>query len=186
MPEGFGKPRVCQKLLQALYSLRKSLRLQQKEATRILLLLGFKPIPEELYLFVKDRIIIIFYVNDIIIASHPSKREEAAELQHQLYLYQELRDIGEAAQFLGIRIIRDRSKIAVWLCQDLYIALIATKYNLIGGRRYETPLLPSNITPYTRTATDRQIHEFQGKIGLLLYTTCIIYLDAAKVVAILS
>ena len=186
MPEGFGKPGVCWKLLRALYGLRKSPRLWQKEATRILLLLGFEPVPEELCLFVKDGIIIIFYVDDIIMASHPSKREEAAEIRRQLHLHWELRDMGEAAWFLGIRIIRDRSKMAVWLCQDSYVASLATKYNLTGGRRYETPLPPGNMTPYTGKATDGQIHEFQGKIGSSLYATCITRPDAAKAVATLS
>lgn len=122
MPEGFRQSGYYWKLLRALYGLRKSPRLWQREATKVLTKLGLTVVQEDLCLFASDGIIVFFYVDDIIIVNHPSQRRRAAEIKEKLNITWELRDMGEAAWFLGIRIVRDRKQMALWLCQDSYIS----------------------------------------------------------------
>jgi hypothetical protein len=74
MPEGFRQSGYCWKLLRALYGLRKSPRLWQREASRVLTQLGLKVVQEDLCLFAADGIIVFFYVDDIIVVNHPSQR----------------------------------------------------------------------------------------------------------------
>ena len=102
MPEGFKQHRLCWKLKRALYGLRKSPRLWQQEASKVLTSFGSQVVQEDLCLFAKNGIIVFFYVDDIIIVNHPAQRTHAMELRQQLNEQWELCDMGEAAWFLGI------------------------------------------------------------------------------------
>jgi hypothetical protein len=77
MPEGFERLGMCWELNRALYGLRVSSKLWQQEASRVLAKLGLSPVPENPCVFTTHGIIVFFYVDDILIASHPSVREKA-------------------------------------------------------------------------------------------------------------
>jgi hypothetical protein len=187
LPEGFRKDgKRCWRLLRALYGLRKSPRLWQREASKVLTSLGLQVVQEDICLFAGDGIIVFFYVDDIIVVNHPRQQERAKELRKRLNSYWELRDMGEAQWFLGIRILRDRQQKVLWLCQDSYISAIANRYHLAGTRSYETPLPPTSLSPYTGQATSAQIKEFQQKVGSTQYATTITRPDAAKATASLA
>lgn len=59
-------------------------------------------------MFVKRAIIVFFYVDDILIASHPLVQDEAKQLEGDLVVHWELTDHGEAEWFLNIRILRNQ------------------------------------------------------------------------------
>lgn len=61
------------RLRKALYGLRKSLCLWQREVIRVLEKLGFTYVLEDPCLFICDGIIIFFYVDDIIIVYYRSR-----------------------------------------------------------------------------------------------------------------
>ena len=180
MPEGFREGKMAWRLRKALYGLRKSPRLWQREATRVLEKLGFTYVPEDPCLFTRDGMIIFFYVDDIIIVYHRSRLQEALQLKEELKQYWELREMGEASWFLGIRVLRDTTNHKLWLCQDSYISSMATKYGLAGGRKYKTPLPVNKMAKFSGIATKEQIHEYQQKLGSALYPTVITRPDAAK------
>ncbi|KAJ9481139.1 hypothetical protein VN97_g12361 [Penicillium thymicola] len=186
MPEGFRQSGYCWKLLRALYGLRKSPRLWQREASNVLTKLGLTVVQEDLCLFASDGIIVYFYVDDIIIVNHPSQRQRAAEIREQLNMTWELRDMGEAAWFLGIRIVRDLKQVALWLCQNSYISSTASRYHITTHRRFDTPLAPATLKPYAGQATKEQIHEYQEKVGSTQYATTITRPDAAKATSTLA
>ncbi|KAJ5437742.1 uncharacterized protein N7458_008740 [Penicillium daleae] len=56
----------------------------QQEASRVLKSLGFCVVDEDLCLFVRDGIIIIFYVDDLIMLNHKGQRKEAADVAKSL------------------------------------------------------------------------------------------------------
>ncbi|KAJ5369326.1 uncharacterized protein N7496_009086 [Penicillium cataractarum] len=157
MPEGFDRPGMCWKLQRALYGLRISPKLWQQEASRVLEKLGLTPIPEDPCVFVSQGIIVFFYVDDILIANHPSVREKAKQLEKDLEAHWELTDHGEAEWFLNIRIIRDRSEHKLWLCQDAYISSMAARYNLTDRPPVYTPLPVEEMKPYDSTATPAEV-----------------------------
>lgn len=186
MPEGFDRPGMCWKLQRALYGLRISPKLWQQEASRVLEKLGLTPIPEDPCVFVSHGIIVFFYVDDILIANHPSVREKAKQLEKDLEAHWELTDHGEAEWFLNIRIIRDRREYKLWLCQDAYISSMAARYNLTDRPPVYTPLPVEEMKPYDGTATPAEIKLYQGKVGSVQYPTTITRPDAAKAAAKLS
>jgi hypothetical protein len=68
------------KLNKALYSLQKLLLLWQKEITNSIRKLGFEAVPYKLCCFIKDRIIMFFYIDNIVFAFKKYKRETILEL----------------------------------------------------------------------------------------------------------
>ena len=56
----------------------------------------------------------------------------AFEFREALKSRYELRKMGEAKLFLGVRIIRKRDERKIWLCQDSYIDKIANDTNATG------------------------------------------------------
>ena len=185
-PEGFGNPQSIWKLNKALYGLRKSPRLWQQEATRVLQSLGFQAVPEDPCLFVRGCIIFFFYVDDIVIVYHRELADEAHKVPDRIQQYWELRDMGETNWFLGIRIVRDRARHKLWLCQDAYISAIAARFHLTGSKPVYTPMPVTPLQPFTGTATDSQVLEYQQKVGSVMYSITISRPDAAKTVAHLA
>ncbi|CCE35041.1 uncharacterized protein CPUR_01969 [Claviceps purpurea 20.1] len=68
MPKGYQKPGFILELQKALYGLRISPLLWQKDFTATLKALGFQSVPHEPCCMIKEEVIIFFYVDDIIIA----------------------------------------------------------------------------------------------------------------------
>lgn len=186
MPQGFAKQGRCWKLRKALYGLRISPKLWQQEASTVLTKLGLKLVPEDPCVFVGDGIIIFFYVDDILIASHPSVRDRATSIEKELHRHWELTDHGDAGWFLGIRILRDRQQKKLWLCQDTYISNMAAKYNLTNQPLVSTPMMLEELTPFDGTAQQKDIDIFAQKIGSSQYSTTITRVDAAKATAKLA
>jgi hypothetical protein len=83
--------------------------------------LGFKPVSECAYLYTNGRIVVFFYVDDIIIIVHPKYYSDFLDFKAKLIVAYEMRDMGELKWFLGIRVMRDRLRRRIWLSQDLYI-----------------------------------------------------------------
>ena len=182
IPPGFEHLGHCWMLLRALYGLRMAPRLWQQEATRVLVLLGFTPVPEDPCIFIKEGIIVFFYVDDIIIVNHPSYAEQASQVDKDMKKHWEMRDL-DANWFLNIRIIRDRSQKKLWLCQDSYIESMANRYDLITQRKVDTPMSNEPLLPYDGIASPGQIHGFQAKVGSAQYATTTLRPDAAKATA---
>lgn len=65
-PDGFRRPGKVLKLKKALYGLRRSGYLWQKQLQTRLTELGFARIPEETCVFSDGKIILFFYVDDVV------------------------------------------------------------------------------------------------------------------------
>jgi hypothetical protein len=73
-----------------------------KHLTATIERLGFKPIPECAYLYTNSRIVVFFYVNNIIIIVHPKYYSNFLNFKAKLITAYKMRDIGELKWFLGI------------------------------------------------------------------------------------
>jgi hypothetical protein len=73
---------------------------------------------------------VFFYVDDICVLSYPSNADTYKQFRSELFKEYEIRDIGELKWFLGIRVVRDRARRRLWLCQDAYIAKMSAKFGL--------------------------------------------------------
>lgn len=57
---------------------------------------------------------------------------------------------------------------------------MAHRYHRRGSTRYHTPITLDELRPYTGRATARQTHEYQQKVGSVLFPAIITRPDAAR------
>jgi hypothetical protein len=168
MPRGYQKPGTLLKVQKALYGLRISPLLWQKEFTATLAQIGFKQVPQEPCCMIKDGVIIFFYVDDIIIAYHSKQQQEAMKA---IKLIQEkyLCTGGDDLQwFLGVEVIRDRTQSTIQLSQAAY----ADKISQLTSRqdiRHDTPMASIELKPRDGLADPAETNQYQRKIGSLLF-----------------
>ena len=188
MPPGHRRQGTILKLNKALYGLRKSPLLWQKELTRTLVDLGFTSIPHEPCCFIKGGIIIFFYVDDIVLAYRKHQEGEVSGLISGLKDRYALTGGGSLQWFLGIEILRDRAKKLIWLSQSSYIDKIA---NLASTKTDQTikvrvPMGKEELLPSEEIATKAECTVYLRKIGSLLYTAVITRPDVAFAVSRLA
>jgi hypothetical protein len=104
------------KLLKALYGMPRSTLLWYNKLFSLLTKLGLKPVLDTNCLFLNDKLIVFFYVDDIVILCHPSNIFAYHEFREKLLDAYKIREMGELKWFLGIRIVRDRALRKIWLC----------------------------------------------------------------------
>ncbi|RMZ74983.1 hypothetical protein DV736_g6713, partial [Chaetothyriales sp. CBS 134916] len=187
LPDGFKQPGVVGRLLRALYGLRRSPLLWQKLLSSILSELGLQCALEEPCLFINNWLIILFFVDDIIYIYRNSNQLQADEFRQQLSSKFRITDLGDLKWFLGIRIVRERAKRRIWLCQDSYIDNIATRFKLdqLEGSP-STPMAVEPLLPNQEQADQASIHLYQRKVGSIMYAAVITRPDIARTAALLS
>lgn len=168
MPKGYQKPGTILKVKKALYGLRISPLLWQKEFTTTLTHLGFSPVPHEPCCMIKNGVIIFFYVDDIILAYPRNKTLTASKIVGSLRGKYTLTGGDDLQWFLGVEIVRDRKQRVIQLSQTAYIEKVshlAEQSNV----RHNTPMANLELLPSPNLATPAEINRYQRKIGSLLF-----------------
>jgi len=168
MPKGYQKRGIILKVQKALYGLRISPRLWQKEFTTTLKALGFISVPHEPCCMIKDSTIIFFYVDDIIFAYAKHKTKEAQQAVELLKDKYTMTGGDDLQWFLGVEVIRDRNERLIHLSQAAYVDKI---YRLVDKHelRHDTPMSSVELKPSTSLSTPAEINRYQRKIGSLLF-----------------
>lgn len=184
MPPGYRQHGMVLRLRKALYGLRRSPRLWQHTLSKALRWLGFDQIPQEPCIFVRNGIVIFFYVDDIVVAYKRDEREEAIKAITRLRNWYELTGGNELHWFLGIRVLRDRAKGKIWLSQAAYIDKISRLAETTT--KSDTPMAKEELLTFEGEATKEEIRSYQRKIGSLLYVAVMTRPDIAFAVSRLS
>ncbi|EXU94703.1 reverse transcriptase domain protein [Metarhizium robertsii] len=170
MPPGYEKYGRVLRLKKALYGLRRSPLLWQKELTKSLQELGFQPVPQEPCIMTKGPVIVFFFVDDIIWAYRKADKEIAKEAIEGLKSRYKMTQLGEPKWFLGIHILRDRRNRTIWLTQDAYIDKIAHKFSIqLDGKVPATPMGLEELLKSEIQATKKSIEVYQQKVGSILF-----------------
>ncbi|KAL2137577.1 hypothetical protein VTI28DRAFT_8991 [Corynascus sepedonium] len=177
MPPGHRRHGTILKLNKALYGLRRSPLLWQRELTQALKNLGFKAVPHEPCAYTRDGIIVFFYVDDIVIAFREANRQQALRTMIQLRRRYDLTGGNNLQWFLGIEVLRDRKKRLIWLSQSSYIKKIAALAQLKPAA--QSPMAKEELLPFDGVATTRDITTYLRKVGSLLYAAVITRPDVA-------
>jgi len=192
-PQGFeGDPTMCLQLDRALYGLKESPALWQRELTAVFKALGLKPVPDEPCIVRNDWLTVFFWVDDIVLLCRKEDLEKRDEFVRQLTAKFEMRNEGELHWFLGIRVVRNRAEKLLWLCQDSYIEKIAAKFDLVHARKVRTPMRSgehSTPPPPSGPSTEisrPSVKRFQYRVGSALYAAIITRPDVAYAVSRLS
>ncbi|KAL2125978.1 hypothetical protein VTI74DRAFT_2034 [Chaetomium olivicolor] len=184
MPGGYRKPGRVLKLQKALYGLRQSPLLWQKELQATLVSLGFKPVPHEPCMMMKDQCIVFYYVDDIVIAYRRQKQAAVDKLITGLQSKYRLTGGNELRWFLGIEVHRDRRKRLIWLAQTSYIEKITKLTRSEAQPR--TPMATVEQLPFDGIASHSSTTLYQRKVGSALYAAVTTRPDIAFAVSRLA
>jgi hypothetical protein len=170
MPPGYRMPGMVCQLNKALYGLRISPLLWQKHFTTTLLGLRYTQVPHEPCCFIKDGVLIFFYVDDVIVAYADKKRAQADELVRNLKNIYTLTGGDDLQWFLGVQVIRNRVARKIWLSQAQYVNKIHKLCDQEPStKKWKTPMGQLELLPYKGTASPSEINRYQKKIGSLLF-----------------
>lgn len=178
MPPGYRKFGTILALQKALYGLRESPLLWQRELSTTLQGLGFKTVAHEPCCMTKGGIIIFFYVDDIVLAYKKERESEVQTMMNNVQKKYKLTGGKPLQWFLGIEIIRDRERRLIWLSQSDYFDKIANLAEQTD-RRHDTPMRRDELTPYAGEASLSSIRRYQRKVGSILYAAVITRPDVA-------
>jgi hypothetical protein len=186
-PQGYHVENTCIRILKALYGLKQSPLLWHRTLSTALGDFGFTQIPGVECLFSNGKLLIFFFIDDIIVISHPKNIDLMERFEQNLCQRYETKCLGEPQWFLGIRIIRNIEDRSIWLCQDSYIEKITSRFNLGGRSRVKIPLpVTFDRERYNGSATLSQIHKYQQLVGSINYPAIITRPDVAKSASLLS
>ena len=110
---GYEVPHQACKLNRALYGLKQSPREWYECLTMYLRQRGYKRVNEDYSLFVKERMIVAIYVDDLLLIG-PSK-DDIANLKKELSDRFRIKDLGPVNWYLGMHIIRDRPNRTIYI-----------------------------------------------------------------------
>jgi hypothetical protein len=77
--------------------------------------LGLRPVKDVPCLFTNERLIVFFYVDDIVVLVHPDHLDDHRLFERELEAVYNLRKLRELKWFLGIRVLRDWTAGTIWL-----------------------------------------------------------------------
>jgi hypothetical protein len=188
-PEGFRSDLGdLFELKRARYDLKDAPLLWYEHLKDTLIQLGLKPIHEVQCLFTNEKVIVFFYVDDIVVLVHPSNLSYYRQFEQQLKRVYEIRALGELSWFLGIRVIRNKEKRRIWLIQDSFIDKVTSKFDIKISTRApaisisdEDYLQPSNEPPNNHR---RKLH--QQLVGSLAYISACTRPDVARAHSVLA
>ena len=157
LPEGYKEDGKYIELDRALYGLKESLLLQYRKFASTLTKLSLIAYKEEPYLFqdLENKIIVLFYVDDILVLSYKDNEGRAQEIISRIKKGYNIRNEDDIKQFLEVRMIRDREKRKLQLVYDLYIKKITKRYKYIFlyTKFLSTPLPRTALKPYKGLVT---------------------------------
>ncbi|GKC56419.1 retrotransposon protein, putative, ty1-copia subclass [Tanacetum coccineum] len=144
-PEGFVNPkypnRVC-KLKRSIYGLKQASRQWNKRFDDEIKKFGFTQNCDEPCVYLKasgsNVTFLILYVDDILIMGNNIPMLQ--DVKSYLGRCFAMKDLGEAAYILGIKIYRDRSQRLIGLCQSAYIKKILKRYHMENSKRGSIPM----------------------------------------------
>jgi hypothetical protein len=177
-PPGYAKQgdqRVC-RLRRALYGLKQASRTWHLALEDFLCSLGFEAADADPCLFVLRcdgaTVFVLVYVDDMLMAA--PTREAVESVNNKLLGKFEARDMEEAGLFLGMSIVRNRSRNLLWLHQGRYAREVVARFGMTEARAISAPMARENKLhrgDLGGRMTDRPYAEVVGSLMYLMTCT---------------
>ena len=179
-PEGFIDPKdankVC-KLQRSIYGLVQASRSWNKRFDSVIKAYGFIQTFGEACIYKKvsgsSVAFLILYVDDILLIGNDT--EFLNSIKGYLNKNFSMKDLGEAAYILGIKIYRDRSRRLIGLSQSTYLDKVLKKFKMDQAKKGFLPVLQGvklSQTQCPTTAEDREKMKdvpYASAIGSIMY-----------------
>jgi len=185
--------KVC-KLLKPLYGLKQSGREWYKKLDSYITEIGGKRTAADpcVYVFGKnnERVIVIVYVDDLILASKELSRLEY--IKSKMKSMFKMTDLGQVNNILGINVRREGETGKMHLSQEKYIEELLEKFDMKHAKTASTPIDPNlKITKEMCPTTEDERQEMKNRlyrelIGGLIYLANATRPDIAFAASILS
>jgi transposase InsO family protein len=185
-----GKPGTVCRLRKALYGLRQAPRAWHERLKQELEGMGFTASGADPGLYtaqVQGTIVyVLVYVDDILVAA--SSLEAISWVKQQLAAAFDVRDLGEAAYFLGMRLVRDRGSRTLKLTQQRLATELVARYGLGEAKAKSTPMSSSvKLTKASQgSSLDTEQFGYSELVGSLLYLSVCTRPDIAQAVGALA
>ena len=179
-PEGFVDPtnagKIC-KLQKSIYGLKQASRSWNIRFDEVVKGFGFIKNEEGACVYKKASgssvAFLILYVDDILLIGNdiPMLNSIKTSLKNSF----SMKDLGEAAYILGIKIYRDRSKRLIGLSQDIYIDKVLKRFSMEEAKKGFLPIshgIHLSKTQCPRTADERECMSkvpYASAIGSIMY-----------------
>jgi len=176
-------------VLRSLYGLKQAPRQWQKALKKALLSLGFIQLKSDNAVFVsyRRRIVLCTYVDDMLLLGPDSSSIRTFKADFGDCF--EIKDLGDANYFLGVRILRDHTTRRIILMQDAFTQRIleAKAWNQLKPAK--TPLAQGSLihaVPREDTTSSSERFKYQSFVGSELYLMSQTRPDLAFTLSVLS
>src|SRR3954466_13245316 len=179
-PKGFVDPnnavKVC-KLLKSIYGLKQASRSWEIRFDEVVKEFGFIKNEQEPCVYKKESgralVFLILYVDDILLIGNdiPMLESVKTSLKNSF----SMKDLGEAAYILGIKIYRDRSRRLIGLSQSTYIDKVLKRFSMEEAKKGFLPMshgikLSKTQCPSTTDERERMSRiPYASAIGSIMY-----------------
>jgi hypothetical protein len=168
------------KLLRALYEQRKSSLLWLRILIDKCIELELNSIFDEFCLFSNDnKILIVFYVNDIVFAFTASRKKDAKNLIRRLKNIFDMRNLDSLNFFLDVRILQKFD--TIWLIQNFYIDKLVKNYVINTEYKATTFLSYQSLMSYTDEVNQERVHVYRQKMKSICYFAIITRSNIIKI-----
>ena len=168
-----NRPNLVCKLLKALYGLKQAPRQWYAKIHKFLVdELGFKSCSYEPCLYIKHEgnsiMFIALYVDDLLIAGNDLAA--ILSVKDEFKKRFKMKDLGEASEFLGMQIKRDRDGGTLTLSQPDYIDTILERFNMTDAKTANIPMSPSLTLNSEPTSEDPPCNApYRMAVGSLIW-----------------
>src|SRR3954468_1098724 len=155
-PKGFVDPKddnkVC-KLQRSIYGLKQASRSWNQHSDKVIKSFGFIQTYGEACIYKKVSEIsvafLILYVDDILLIGNDV--DLLNSVKDYLNNSFSMKDLGEVAYILGIKIYRDRSRRLISLSQSTYLDKVLKKFRMDESKKGFLPMLPGKTLSKTQS-----------------------------------
>jgi hypothetical protein len=180
-PQGFhqGPSRCVWLLKKALYGLRQSGREWHLHIDKFIVSLGFTRCNSDSCVYVRRSrsgkpILILLYVDDIPSAFAAEDKAEWEEIKQRFAQQYKIKFLGDASWFLGMGIVRDRSRRLLWLHQKSYAETVLEDFRMEECRGVSHPGAQDELSPEQSPKDPAEIarmrkYPYRQCIGMLMY-----------------
>ncbi|KAK2067178.1 hypothetical protein P8C59_000937 [Phyllachora maydis] len=181
------------KLSKALYGLKQSPREWQDKLRILLKSLGYLPLISDPGVFYNAKTchFIVTYVDDCLFIG--PNIGYITDLKRRINKVYAIEDLGPAAYFLGVQIIRDRPNRRLWLNQSQYVEEAVSRFNLADSKPISIPLQPGLVSQLqleediaSHLCNSTEIKLYQSLVGTAMYIMLLTRVDISFTVQWLS